>query len=275
LKKRTNNKSIYFGLEEEFFVNDSIDIEDMNMETIFNEFEHSSKVENQKIVPSPKLAPKNELDSNSFSFVEDVLKFIADQTCLICDVESDSMSEAINHVEKYHFNLIVEESIKNEMIQTNDIDNMDMILMNEVDSNEENNMNENTMAELKIENVQTLQNINYNSNEEVEEWGSFIEENYETMKDSEQSECLPKIQSVGQLKDLTNQNHEKEMEIDSNAEKSEESSEIDIKPLSQFNCPLCNDKYDTAKDMGRHVSNFHRITNKRHRKSLVMQSKDY
>ena len=99
-------------LEEEFFVNDSIDIDDMNMETIFNEFEHSSKVENQKIVPSPKLAPKNELDSNSFSFVEDVLKFIADQTCLICDVESDSMAKAINHVEKHHFNLKVEESIK-------------------------------------------------------------------------------------------------------------------------------------------------------------------
>ena len=124
LKKPTNNKSIDFELEEEFFVNDSIEIEDMNMETIFKECELSSKVENQIIVPSSKLAPKNELDSNSFSFVEDMLKFLADQTCLICDVESDSMDEAINHVERYHFNLIVEASIKNEMVQTNDNDNV-------------------------------------------------------------------------------------------------------------------------------------------------------
>ena len=50
-------------------------------------------------------------DSNSFS--EDVLKFLADETCLICDVESDSISEAINHILKNHLNLIVEESIKN------------------------------------------------------------------------------------------------------------------------------------------------------------------
>jgi hypothetical protein len=170
-------------------------------------------------------------------------------------------------------NLIVEESIKNEMVQPNDNGNMNMIFMNEVDSNEENNMNRNTMDELKIENVQTLQNMNYKSNEEIEELGSFIQENYETMKESKQSEFLPKIQSVCQLKDLTNQNHDKEiMEIDSDAEKSEESI---IEPLPQFNCPLCHNKYDTAEDMGCHISNFHRITNKTHRKSLVLQSKDY
>ena len=168
----------------------------------------------------------------------------------------------------YHFNLIVEESIKNEMVQTNDNDNM--VFMDEV---EENNTNANTMAELKIENVQTLQTMNYKSNEEIEGLGSFIQENYETMKDSKQSEFLPKIQSVGQLKDLTNQIHETEMvKI---MEKSEESSEIDIEPLAQFNCPLCNDKYDTSEDMGRHISNFHKITNKSHRKSLLLQSKDY
>ena len=132
------------------------------------------------------------------------------------------------------------------------------------------------MGELKIENVQTLQNINCNSNEEIEELGSFIQENYETMKDSEQSEFLPKIQSVGQLKDLTNQSHKTEiMEIDSNAEKSEKSSEIDIEHLVQFNCPLCNDRYDTTADMGCHIADFHKITNKSHRKSLVLQSKDY
>jgi hypothetical protein len=50
-------------------------------------------------------------DSNSFS--EDVSKFLADETCLICDVESDSIFEAINHLLKNHLNLIVEESIKN------------------------------------------------------------------------------------------------------------------------------------------------------------------
>ena len=93
------------------------------------------------------------------------------------------------------------------------------------------------------------------------------------------SDFLPKIQSVGQLKDLTNQSHETEMveimEIDSNAEKSEKSSEIDIEPLAQFNCPLCNDRYDTTADMGCHIADFHKITNKSHRKSLVLQSKDY
>ena len=146
--------------------------------------------------------------------------------------------------------------------------------MNEVNSNKEN-----IMAELRIESVQTLQNINCNSNVEIEELGSLIQENYETMKDSEQSEFLPKIQSVGQLKDLTNQNHDKEiveiMEIDSNAEKSEKSSEIDIEPLAQFICPLCNDRYDTTADMGCHIADFHKITNKSHRKSLVLQSKEY
>ena len=109
------------------------------------------------------------------------------------------------------------------------------------------------------------------ADEEIEDWGTFIEENYKTLQTNEQSELSPKIKSA--LKDFPYKNHYEE--IDCAIDKSDRTSENDIELLEQFNCTLCNNKYNTAKGVDDHISNFHQIASKSFRKSLVLQSRNY
>ena len=181
--------------------------------------------------------------------------------------------DAIKHVRKYHLNLVSEQCNEYEKVQSKNNE-----IMIDLTGKEKNDTNEIAMVESKIENVEIshvdpLKNITDIADEEIEDWETFIEENYKTLQTNEQSELSQKIKSVCQLKDLSNKNHYEEIDCDN--DKSDRSSENDIELLEQFNCTLCNDKYNTAEGVDDHISNFHQIASKSFRKSLVLQSKNY
>ena len=164
------------------------------------------------------------------------------------------------------------------MITSKKVQSKNNEIMIDLTGNEKSDTNEIAMVESKIENVEIsqvnpLKNITDIADEEIEDWGTFIEENYKTLQTNKQSELSPKIKSVCQLKDLPNKNHYEEIDCDN--DKSDRTSENDIELLAPFNCALCNEKYNTAKGVNDHISNFHQIASKSFRKSLVLQSKKY
>ena len=75
----------------------------------FEPFLHKSK--SKQVKSQPKTTKNQEVNTEIFS------QFLDDETCLICDTECSSNLEAINHLKKFHIDLIPGLLVKSEKIE--------------------------------------------------------------------------------------------------------------------------------------------------------------
>ena len=151
-KKDPLNLEASLNLEESFIQKDSSNLEDLlirkdplNLETSMNPEDLLKRKDPLNLEDS-----LNQEESLYQAYCLDALKFIDQQTCLICDAEFDSKNEGIKHIQSEHSDVIVathyqfdnsfqpaqiETEIKNSMNQNNSLNGKDSL--NQEDSGTE------------------------------------------------------------------------------------------------------------------------------------------
>ena len=110
-------------------------------------------------------------------FCQTASKYVMEQTCLICDSESDSPHDAIKHVREHHLNVICEFIESEKSKKSNDyikIKNANVNLLYKIDSTNHEFELQNQEKSLRDENGKSFQQSNY----ELEDLGTFIKENH-------------------------------------------------------------------------------------------------
>ena len=111
---------------------------------------------------------------------EKTSQYIADQTCLICDSNFESMAIVIRHVIAHHLTLFAESNMSQESdSRTNsEIEEHNLNALSDSESLSQDNDQEKEQGM----NQETFQvnDMDYYSGEELEDWGSFIEETYKS-----------------------------------------------------------------------------------------------
>ena len=311
----------HFDSNEEFEDWESLLQENFEKDTL--EIISGSKFESCEGSEQTNIPSQNKDEEIEPEMYEKASQYIADQTCLICDSNFESIAIAIKHVIVHHLNFFSESNMAQESGEIeehnlNDLsdseslsqDNDHYVSTSKDQEKFQKNDQEKDQEKDQENNQEKFQvnDMDYYSGEELEDWGSLIEEtykssqnqpekaNYSDINDSiiliddddeiamisepEESKvsgfkCSLCPSFLTSIQDMNN--HIKKDHADENSkivvDENDPDDEIEI--LSQFSCALCSKDFDTAEDIENHISILHSIPNEPYRNYLVCQSKNY